>query len=106
MDFNSAVIRRESCIGNRCISHSKGAAGQTSHLQWRAVPSEASSPIILAENLTKVYAAGRIQVTAVRGVSLAIEPGEFVAIVGPSGSGKSTLFYLLGGLTQATRGAW
>jgi len=65
---------------------------------------EPSSPIILAENLTKVYAAGRLQVTAVRGVSLAIEPGEFVAIVGPSGSGKSTLFYLLGGLTQATEG--
>ena len=65
---------------------------------------EKSSSIILAENLTKVYAAGRLQVTAVRGVSLAIESGEFVAIVGPSGSGKSTLFYLLGGLTQATSG--
>jgi putative ABC transport system ATP-binding protein len=63
-----------------------------------------SSPIILAENLTKVYVAGRLQVTAVRGVSLSILPGEFVAIVGPSGSGKSTLFYLLGGLTQATGG--
>ena len=69
-----------------------------------SVPSDKSSPIILAENLTKVYAAGRIQVTAVRGVSLSVEPGEFVAIVGPSGSGKSTLFYLLGGLTQATTG--
>jgi putative ABC transport system ATP-binding protein len=68
------------------------------------VQPEKSQPIILAENLTKVYAAGRLQVTAVRGVSLAIEPGEFVAIVGPSGSGKSTLFYLLGGLTQATEG--
>jgi putative ABC transport system ATP-binding protein len=68
------------------------------------VQPEASSHIILAENLTKVYAAGRIQVTAVRGVSLAIEPGQFVAIVGPSGSGKSTLFYLLGGLTRATSG--
>jgi putative ABC transport system ATP-binding protein len=68
------------------------------------VQSQQSSPIILAENLTKVYAAGRIQVTAVRGVSLSVERGEFVAIVGPSGSGKSTLFYLLGGLTQATEG--
>ncbi|MGA2807700.1 MAG: ABC transporter ATP-binding protein [Terracidiphilus sp.] len=63
-----------------------------------------SQSIILAEKLTKVYAAGRIKVPAVRGVSLAIERGEFVAIVGPSGSGKSTLFYLLGGLTQATEG--
>ncbi len=68
------------------------------------MPSEASSQIILAEKLVKVYAAGKLQVTAVRGVSLSVQKGEFVAIVGPSGSGKSTLFYLLGGLTRATEG--
>jgi putative ABC transport system ATP-binding protein len=64
----------------------------------------ASSPIIVADQVSKTYAAGRIQVTAVRSVSFDVEPGEFVAIVGPSGSGKSTLFYLLGGLTRATSG--
>jgi putative ABC transport system ATP-binding protein len=63
-----------------------------------------SSPIIVAENLTKVYMAGRVPVPAVRGVSLAVDRGEFLSIVGPSGSGKSTLFYLLGGLTRATEG--
>lgn len=68
------------------------------------MPQGTSKPIILAENLTKVYAAGRIEVAAVRGISMAVEPGEFVAIVGPSGSGKSTLFYLLGGLTRASSG--
>ena len=68
------------------------------------MPSEDSKHIIFTENLTKVYAAGRIEVAAVRGITFAVEPGEFIAIVGPSGSGKSTLFYLLGGLTRATEG--
>jgi putative ABC transport system ATP-binding protein len=81
-----------------------GLAAPQAPFTITTVQPEKSSPIILAENLTKVYAAGRIPVTAVRSVSLSVEPGEFVAIVGPSGSGKSTLFYLLGGLTQATAG--
>ena len=85
----------------------KGAAqnrhGKTD-IYNKSVQVEASDPIIVAENLSKVYAAGRIMVAAVRSVSFEVKRGEFVAIVGPSGSGKSTLFYLLGGLTRASEG--
>ena len=62
-------------------------------------------PIIVAENLSKTYRQGKIAVPALKAVSFAIEPGEFVSIVGPSGSGKSTLFYLLGGLPGPTTGS-
>src|SRR5947209_1093450 len=60
--------------------------------------------MIQAENLSKVYRIGKVEVPALRGVSFEVKAGHFVSIVGPSGSGKSTLFYVLGGLTQATSG--
>ena len=60
--------------------------------------------IIEVDNLAKIYRVGKVDVPALRGVSFAVERGQFVSVVGPSGSGKSTLFYLLGGLTRPTSG--
>ena len=60
--------------------------------------------ILRTENLTKRYGSDENQVTAVNDISLSVEQGEFVAIVGASGSGKSTLLHLLGGVDRPTSG--
>ena len=65
-----------------------------------------NEPVIIAENLTKVYKMGDVQVHALRGLSLQIHHGEIVAIMGPSGSGKSTLMNIIGCLDRPTQGEY
>jgi putative ABC transport system ATP-binding protein len=60
--------------------------------------------VLQATDVTKHYYLGPSRIDAVRGVSIEIEEGEFVALMGPSGSGKSTLLQLLGGLDRPTSG--
>ncbi len=65
-----------------------------------------SEYVIDAEGITKVYKMGEIEVHALRGVSLQVERGEVISIMGPSGSGKSTLMNLLGALDRPTDGTY
>ncbi|WP_225805074.1 ABC transporter ATP-binding protein [Streptomyces sp. NK15101] len=61
-------------------------------------------PVLQLQNLTRVHGAGATEVHALRGIDLAVYPGELVAVMGPSGSGKSTLLTIAGGLDTPSSG--
>jgi putative ABC transport system ATP-binding protein len=66
----------------------------------------ASDPVMRIDRVSKIYQTGDILVHALRGLSLTIHRGEFVAIMGPSGSGKSTLMNIIGCLDRPTKGKY
>jgi putative ABC transport system ATP-binding protein len=65
-----------------------------------------TEPLIQLQDVSRIYDLGRVQVVALQGVDLRVEPGEFLAIIGPSGSGKSTLMNIVGCLDRPTAGTY